>query len=146
MAFFGKKSGSEKNEEPHVVHSESEPVAPPASGAAPAGVRTGYGIEDAIRLMRTLPTDQNVDLVVRVIKSTLESVDVRLGDILRDASQKQQVLGARIKDLNGEIAELEKQATTRRSEIEQLQKELAEMTAVKDRLALAEAAPRAPAA
>jgi hypothetical protein len=141
MAFFGKKSGSEKHEDQPMVHSQSEPTPPPASGA---GARPAYGIDDAIRLMRTLPTDQNIDLVVRVIKNTLESMNVRVGDILNDASQKQEVLGGRIRDLNGEIAELEKQAGTRRSEIAQLEKELAEMTAVKDRLALAEPGSNSP--
>jgi hypothetical protein len=138
MSFFGKKGAPEKTDEPHITHTEAEPA--PAPGARP-----GYGIESAIRLMRSLPTDQNVDLVVRVIKNTLESMNVRLADILNDASQKQQALGGRIKDLKGEIAELEKQIGTRRSEIEQLEQDLAETTTVKDRLALAEASSKGPA-
>src|SRR2546427_548670 len=36
-------------------------------------MRPAYGIESAIQLMRALPVDQNVELVVAVIKGTLES-------------------------------------------------------------------------
>src|SRR5204863_266091 len=49
----------------------------PANGSAPA-----YGIGDAIQLMRSLPTDGNADLVTRVVRVTLGSVNVRLEDII----------------------------------------------------------------
>src|SRR5262245_48099216 len=55
-----------------------------------------YGIDDAIKLMRTLPVDENVDLVVRVIKRTLESLDVKVPDIVDDAKKRQENLRAKI--------------------------------------------------
>ena len=47
--------------------------------------RPHYGIEQAITLMRALPVDQNPELVVAVIKSTLESLKVKVSDIIADA-------------------------------------------------------------
>ena len=134
--MFGKKVTPEEAEQ---VLAGAQQSPRPESGPRP-----GYGIEDAIRLMRTLPTDQNVDLVVRVIKRTLESMNVRLADILNDATQKQQGLGARINALQLEIAELEKQIATRRDEIERLEEALGEVTSVKERLSLAEGGSKAP--
>jgi TolA-binding protein len=115
VSLFGKKNDDE---------------APPA--------RTHYGIDHAIRLMRTIPVDQHVDLVVTVIKNTLESLNVRLGDIVEDATRKQEFLNARIADLRGEIAHLEQEVERRNVEIKQIQEDLAETTNVKDKLLLAE--------
>jgi len=93
-----------------------------------------YGIEEAMRLMRTLPVDQNAELVVRVIKSTLESMKVRLVDIIADATHKQETVRNRIATLRDEISGFEKQIETRRKEIGSLEMELAETTKVKERL------------
>ena len=46
-----------------------------------------YGIQDAILLMRTLPVDESVELVVSVIKKTLESRQVGVPDLIEDATQ-----------------------------------------------------------
>jgi TolA-binding protein len=100
--------------------------------------RTAYGIDHAIRLMRTIPVDQHVDLVVTVIKNTLESLNVRLGDIVEDASRKQEYLTGRIADLKGEIAQLEQEVERRNQEIRQIEADLAETTSVKERLLLAD--------
>jgi hypothetical protein len=135
MSFFGKKT--DKPEEPQIAPAEPVPQQVPGPAQRPA-----YGIEEAMRLMRSLPVDQNVDLVVHVIKSTLESMNVRLADILNDAAHRQQVLGTRIKDLKGEIAGLQNEVQTRQSEIARLEKDLAETTSVRERLATAEAAPK----
>jgi hypothetical protein len=105
--------------------------------------RSTYGIDDAIRLMRTLPVDQNPDLVVHVIKNTLESLDVRLGDIIEEASNKQEVIRTRIADLRGEIAQLEQEVDRRKKDIAQFEADFAETTTVKDRLQLAEGSKKA---
>lgn len=115
MSLFGKKNDDE---------------------AQPA--RTPYGIDHAIRLMRTIPVDQHVDLVVTVIKNTLESLNVRLGDIVEDATRKQEYLTSRIADLRGEISQLEQEVERRNQEIRQIEADLAETTSVKERLLLAE--------
>ena len=61
-----------------VARPESPPPEPvrhePPPRQEAAAKTMAYGIEQAILLMRTIPVEQNVDLVVRVIKQTLESM------------------------------------------------------------------------
>jgi hypothetical protein len=96
-----------------------------------------YGIEQAIALMRTLP-DDNVELVVRVVKHTLESTQINIGEIIKDATGKQDRIDKRIKLLKEEIGDLQKEIETRSKEIENLEEDHKETTVVKDRLQLAE--------
>lgn len=114
----------------------------PADQTGPHRTVAGYGIDDAIRLMRTLPADQNPQLVVRVVKNTLESVHVHLADIIQDASTKQKALRERSAGLNQQITELESEITKRRDEIFRIEADLDETTNVKERLELVEAADR----
>ena len=100
--------------------------------------KAGYGIDEAMSLMRTLPVDQNVELVVRVVRNTLESMNVQLGDIIADAQHREEKLGGRTKVLESEIAELSAQIEQRRQEIGRLERDLTEVTTVKERLCLAE--------
>jgi hypothetical protein len=111
---------------------KKESAAPPGSGA------TAYGIGQAILLMRSLPVDQNVELVVRVIRQTLESMNVQLPDIIDDASAKETALQGRMERLDLEIEAYAEQIEVRRQEISQLQAELRETSTVKDRLLLAQ--------
>ena len=117
--------------------SEQQPV---NTSAAPstAGSRPGYGIEEAIHLMRTLPTNQNTDLVVRVVRATLASLHVHLADIIEDAARKQQSVQESIAGVRGKIADLEKQLDAYRREITALEADLTETTGVKDRFQEAE--------
>jgi hypothetical protein len=107
----------------------------PANAQGAAG---GYGITQAIALMRSLPVDQNVELVVRVIRSTLESMNVHLPTIIDDALAKEATLQTRIEHLDAEIEQLAEHIDLRRDEISRLQTELKETTVVKERLVLAE--------
>jgi hypothetical protein len=114
---------------------------PAEGGVSPGGGSAGpYGIEDTIRLMRGLPVEQNLELVVRVVKSTLESMNVRLSMILQEATRKEQLIGQQIAGLRGEIAGFEAEIAKRRQAIDRLEQDLAETTKVKERLELAEAA------
>src|SRR5438105_2245334 len=54
-----------------------------------------YGIAQAIDLMRKLPFD-NVELVVQVVKRTLESTHIRIDTIIQDAARKQAEIEGRI--------------------------------------------------
>jgi hypothetical protein len=96
-----------------------------------------YGIDDAIALMRTLPSE-NIELVVQVVKQTLESARIDIPVIIDDASAKLQRIDGRIAVLRDAIAELEREIDTRRAEIDQLEAENRETTRVKERLMLAE--------
>jgi hypothetical protein len=135
MAMFAKKESWDNKVATEVA---GGPVSAPA-----AAIKTGspkYGIAEAIQLMRTLPADQNGELVVRVVRATLASLDVRLPDIIEDATRKQKTVRDKIADFHAKNAELEKQLAAHRKEIATLEADLKETTDVKDRLQLAESA------
>jgi uncharacterized small protein (DUF1192 family) len=96
-----------------------------------------YGIERAIELMRTLPSE-NVELVVQVVKFSLESVGIKLPAIIEDAIRRQKDIQGRIGVLKGEIADLEQEIKQRKEEIDRLEADHKETTMVRDRLELAE--------
>jgi hypothetical protein len=114
-----------------------------ASAHVEDDVRPTYGINQAIQLMRTLPADQNPELVVIVIKATLESLKVKVSDIISDADRKTKDLEERVSNLKRAIADFEKEIETRREEIGRLEADHSETSAVRQRLELAEKAQRA---
>ena len=113
MSIFGKKSEAETN---------------------------GYGIADLIRLLRTLPVDQHAELVVRVIRTTLASVNVHASNLIQDALKHEQKFGERLASLQTQIQELTKQIDIHREEVRRLEADLAETTHAKERLLFAEQA------
>src|SRR6476620_8362819 len=114
MFIFGKREES------------AQPVAGPVASASASKSSGRYGIGDVIRLLRTLPVDQHAELVVRVIRTTLESVNVHVSDLVEDASKQQQKLGERIATLQAQIQDLSKQIDGHRGEVVRLEAELAE--------------------
>jgi hypothetical protein len=121
-----------------------EPVKP-AAKAAPAPARApepppevdDYGIDKAIELMRTLPSE-NIELVVQVVKFSLESVGIHLPTIIKDAIRRQNDLQSRVGALKSEIAELEAEIKLRKDEIGRHEADHKETTMVRERLELAE--------
>jgi hypothetical protein len=110
-------------------------------GFSPSASSSGkFGITEAIQLMRTLPVDQNTELVVRVVRATLASLDVHLPVIIEDALRRQKTIQDRIAAIHAQIAELEKQLEVHRKEIAALEADLKETSSVKDRLQMAEKA------
>src|SRR5688572_10275529 len=106
MGLFGTKKDDKPATGP-AVGTEIEGAYGPASqvraaeavGNAPGRV----GIDHAIQLIRSLPTEKNVDLVVKVLKTTLESLGIRVVDIVNDAAQRQKDLQSRVGQLKSEI-------------------------------------------
>ena len=98
----------------------------------------GFGIDEAIQLLRSLPVDQNAELIVRVVRTTLESLNVHLPDIIEDANRKQRATQERIASVHIQIADLEKRLEGHRQELAALDAELKETTTVKERLQMAE--------
>lgn len=96
-----------------------------------------YGIDKAIELMRTLP-QENIELVVQVVKFSLQSVGIQLPSIIEDAIRRQKDIQGRIGVLKGEIAELEQEIKTRKEEIDRLEADHRETSMVRERLELAE--------
>lgn len=120
-----------------------EPPRPAPAPAPSAPVRASapesddYGIDKAIELMRTLP-QENIELVVQVVKFSLESVGIHLPTIIQDAVRRENDLQGRIASLKAEIAELEAEIKQRRDEITKHEADHKETSTVRDRLELAE--------
>jgi len=93
-----------------------------------------FGIDDAIRLMRSLPADPNMSLVVRVVRVTLGAVHVGVEEIVADAVRKETWIKERITALEGQIADLERQLANLRREISTQQADLKETANVRERL------------
>jgi hypothetical protein len=110
----------------------------PGENAVREGNGRSYGIDQAIALMRGLPVDDNVELVVQVMRQTLESLNVRLAGIIDDAQAKEVTLQERVEKLDVEIESLAEQIDLRRQEISRLTADLRETGIVKERLLLAQ--------
>jgi hypothetical protein len=109
----------------------------------PAPVPT-FGINSTIKLMRSLPLDQNAELVVTVIKTTLESMRVKVTDIIVDAANKLGDLERRVETLSKEIADYEREIAQRKEQIALLEADHRETADVKQRLELAEQSTNGP--
>ena len=121
---------------------QSASAAKPAAKAAatpalPSPDSDSYGIDKAIELMRTLP-QENIQLVVQVVKFSLESVGIKLPIIIDDAIRRQTDLRGRVDVLKSEIADLEQEIAQRKAEIEKHEADYRETTTVRERLELAE--------
>ena len=146
MGLFDKRTQKDDFDSPvEAIDLRDPEPAPPKNTAAAAVPRahppvrdeTDYGIQKAIELMRTLP-EGHVELVVQVVKFTLQSAQIRIGTIIDDAAARQERLRARMSALTSEIAELDQEIAQRRREIGGLEADYAETTTVKERLQLAE--------
>ena len=110
------------------------PSSKPGPGTPPS---KRYGIDRAIALMRSLPTEQNPELVAMVITSTLESLELSVIDIIEDARSRQADLESRIGTIKAKNSALEKEIELGVDEIVKLEATLAETLSVKERLELA---------
>ncbi|MGI1677367.1 MAG: hypothetical protein K6L75_01425 [Cellvibrionaceae bacterium] len=110
---------------------------PQTSFTAPVKTHSsGYGIEDAILLMKSLPRD-NPEVVVTVVKKTLESTKIQVQDILNDAKDKEERIRSKHKALEAEIKQLQEQISKRNQQISDLVQDLNETTDVRQQLELA---------
>jgi hypothetical protein len=108
---------------------DPEPVTPQV-----ALVEHRFGIDDAIILMRSLPADPNMSLVVRVVRVTLGAVHVSVEEIVQDALRKETRIKESIASLELQIAETEKQLANLRREVSAHQADLKETVNVRERL------------
>lgn len=141
MGLFRRKSESDldaldSDEAPLEV---SAPAPRPAPKPALREPERGdpYGIDRAIMLMRTLPKG-NVEVIVQVVKATLESNDVEVKAIIADGTRRQEELRSNVDARLAEIADLEGKVARLKREIEEYEAQHAEVTMVKERLILAE--------
>ena len=138
MSIFAKKQDWDRDQK------AAEPSPAAHAPASTSRSNNSYGIAEAIQLLRGLPVDQNPDLIVRVVRATLASLNVHLSDIIDDAAKKQKATQERIASEHAKVADLEKQLADHRKEIAALEADLKETTTVKDRLQMAEKGAAAP--
>jgi len=110
---------------------------PTVSGSAEAPAH--YGVDQAIQLLQSLPTD-NLELVVQVVKQTLASMNISVGAIIQEATIRLDGDQRRGAQLTEEIAQYERGIAERRAELAHLATDFEQVTMVRDRLLMAERA------
>jgi hypothetical protein len=88
--------------------------------------------------MRSLPTEQNPELVAMVITNTLSSLDLNVAEIIADAQARAADLEAQIGTIKARNSALEQEIERGVDEIVALEASLAEITSVQERLELAQ--------
>jgi hypothetical protein len=144
-SFWNRKTGG--NEDKQVPLSAEATVQ--STTVATGAVQSGYGVAQANDLMSTLATGADADLVVHVIRRTLESVGVQVGALIAEAKNREGELRTQIDHRRGKIEELERQIDAERHAITGLESELALTNRTRDGLERSEArgwqaAPSAP--
>jgi hypothetical protein len=132
MGFFRDKEHTPElaTPEPAAAPLQAPPQAP-SSSPLPGS----YGIEQAIALLRNLPAGAT-DIVVRVVKQTLESAHISLASIIADATRREEGLETRVRTLQEEISSRQHEIATRTAEVARLQLELDDISRTKERLSL----------
>jgi len=110
---------------------------PPAAQAAarpnPPVTSGGYGIQEAIELIRKLP-NVNTEIVITVVIKTLESANISVDKIIKDAQAREHKIEDRSGRLISKIESLEAEIAELNEEITQLNSDLEETNRVKDLL------------
>jgi len=125
----------EPDEISHLSPSTHVPINSPLLNTPQLNHAISYGIEDAIALMRRLPEDQS-DLVFSVVRDTLESANISIGDIIEDADEKSAIIRDQHQTMEQEIADLRAQINEREDHIDELQQNLDETLLVREKLHL----------
>lgn len=110
---------------------------PPPTAKRYEPSRRDYGIEEAIQLMRKLPPG-DLRTQAAVIKECLESTNIKICNIIKDAEIKEGRLEEQVKKLDAEIENLESMIAQRQDAINILRDDLEETRRVKNSLGLAE--------
>jgi hypothetical protein len=146
MGLFGKKKDDEEDVEESNGTPAEPPVKAPEPKVEPKAKTKPYGIDELVVLMRRLPND-NIELVVRVLKETLESVKIPVPGLIKDSEKREQELTGGINDHKKAISNLEEELAAKKKAIEdaiaakrkaiaELEAQHKEVTLVKDRLSL----------
>ena len=146
MGFFSKKDQGVQEDVGKQQQKQPEPspsgAPPPAAKSAPAvQAPASYGIDNVIELMRSLPLKGNPELVVEVIKKTLESTQISIETIVHEATTKQRALEDRAKQLLAEGGALRAERDKLRQMIQLLQAEFDETSEMMEYLQLSTSGP-----
>jgi hypothetical protein len=93
-----------------------------------------YSVDTAIRLFENLPDFGNSNVIVEVVKRTLESANISIVEIMSDADEKEKDITDKITKLKSEVEKLIKEIGGRKEEVTKLQNELRRVRNVKDKL------------
>lgn len=133
MSIFSKlTSSASKAETPPAPAPQAAPAAKSTAPAPPAA--PAYGIDDALRLVRSLPFDSNPELVAFVMKNTLESLKIDVEQLVDDAAARQDAIRAKNAALHTEIIQLEALLAEKRLSVLAFDAELVEMSSLRRRL------------
>lgn len=91
-----------------------------------------YSIDDAIELIRQLPSEPDA-ATMAVICKTLESAQIKTADILQDAHHKEKKIRRQHSGIEQEIASLQAQIDERQKQLAELADSLDELTEIKAR-------------
>jgi len=131
-----KKEGDTEKASAKPEPAKKEAPAPAKAPAKAPAIDQDYGIEEAIALMRTLPTE-SVELVVSVVRQTLRSTNIDIPLIIEDATAKEKRIDERIAILKAAIIDFEQEIASRKEEIAAITADREETSLVKSRLELA---------
>jgi len=94
----------------------------------------GYGIEQALALLKSIPTE-GVDekVVVDIVRKTLESAGISIPALLEIANRRQDEITNEIVRIQGEIATLHQQIEERTGQVSFFQEQLAEIGSLRER-------------
>jgi len=124
-----KQSNANTNRSPAPTTPAATPSARPSSPTNSGA----YGIQEAIELIRKLP-NVNTDIVVTVVIKTLESANISVDRIIKDAQAREHKIEDRSGRLISKIDSLEAEIAELNEEITQLNSDLEETNRVKDLL------------
>jgi hypothetical protein len=98
------------------------------------GTSTGYTIEQALDLLKSVPTEGMPEkLVVQVIRTTLESVGISIPQLLEDAARRQDQVTNEIVRIQGEIASLHQAIEEKSAQVAYYQEQLGEIGSLRER-------------
>jgi hypothetical protein len=129
-------SPSQLPKAPQIMPNQPTTVMGQPLQSAPPAVVQGYGVDQLTKLMRELPNG-NVELVVRVLKKTLESVRISVPSLIQDAARRESELDDKMAGHRRAIAALEDEINSKKRAIEDLENQYREVMMVKERLNLA---------
>lgn len=93
--------------------------------------KPAYGIQDTIKLLRELPSEDQ-EIIVALVKQTLESADITVSNIIIDGEYKQSDLHSQIARLSSDLDKLKLEVEKRERQISKIELTLDETIKVTD--------------
>jgi hypothetical protein len=105
---------------------EPKPAPAPKAPAVPA-----FDVDNAIALMRKLPLNEEPELVLRIVRKTLQSTGVSIEEVIRSAKRRESTLSEEIEKDRAAIDQHERDIAELRANIESSSSRLGETRKVR---------------